>query len=194
MLIPCSNPGCGRLFEVTRKRNHKYCPECSLKFGQATLQKKLQKLARKRRSHPKLVVDQQKLHVNSLGDMPAAEVARILGLTQNAVCRIERQALDKLRRTKGLSVLRQYWRAYLHQGRPKGDLPEAVDADERLLEYQLQMSEFYQYYDKLVGTGKTEAALKCLTLIENCNKLIRREIGLESPLNLGDRRDACPTP
>ena len=170
MLIPCNNTECHRMIRTGRSASaHKLCPVC-----RRARQKKIEQDRQARRNaQPKT----QRLHRELLGNLPQREVARILRTTEKNIWRIERAALDKLRKDKqAISVLREYWAAYLESGvRPAQRLSPA----EELLEYQLQVSDFYKKYDWLVGEGMTEEALECLALIKQCQRLIRREIGLE---------------
>jgi len=114
------------------------------------------------------------------GGRTPREIAKILNTTPANVYRIERTALDRLRQDpKTMEVLREYWSAYIETGAAASRREAKAEPTELLLEYQLEVSEFYKLYERLIGEKLHAEALECLALIEQCQRLIGRELELD---------------
>lgn len=169
MIVPCSN-NCGRRVRVRKTVKNLTRVLCG-KCRQAAEMERKERYEKKRRAMPMLQQGGANLH-KRVTEISPVRVAEILGTTVNAICRIERRALQKLRAS---AELRDYWALVKSEGLSGFSQPRR-DPNRQLLEYLLQMDDFYETHDLLVGQGKREAALECRQMIAQCMNLIRREI------------------
>ena len=103
-------------------------------------------------------------------------IARDLGISPGMVVDLERSALHKLRTSAELQAA---FRLYRKKGMP--ELKELarvlkVSASELLLEYQLEVGDFWEVYERLEAEGLREEAQTVLENIIQCQQAIGRQL------------------
>lgn len=129
-------------------------------------------VARRDRSFAKRPTEDwgQTLDAQGITRMRRGQVARMHGVTNAAVWRTERRALLKIRNNPEARELFQQWK---EDGCPT---PVAVDRSEQMLEWHMQLSDFWSLYDRLVGEGCIREASECLAEIRRVFRMVKRAL------------------
>lgn len=170
--VKCKSPF---LLEVPEgavfRKDGRVCPKCvKIRSKQADRRK----LKRRR-----LLPDEPKaysLEKRSVSLLTPFEVAQRLKVTTDNVVKIERRALAKLREHP---ELRELFRKWMEDGghAPVNGLRRLMRRpDERLLEWQMGVSEFWEAHDKLQGLGRRKEALQCRAEIRRFQNLLKRSL------------------
>ncbi len=143
--------------EVWRRVNRRVCPACAQ--------------ARKQWLHKKN--DHRCPHKLGIGAKPGEfrgkrEIGEALGLTLGQVEVLERSALSKLRNSP---ELRAAYDNFKEEGMPLLDQLVALlrqPGDDRLLEHQLELMDFWRVYDEARRAGLTAESREILDAIARC--------------------------
>jgi len=133
----------------------------------------------KKRTRPKRAMDFHGLP----GDFtPRSVVAERTGLTPGQVEEMERNALDKLRSSWELA---EAYRIFKQSGGPmvtnlRAHICAAVVAreEDRMLELQLQLVDYWQVHDLAMAVGMKREADEARSWIAQCHQKLLRELGL----------------
>jgi hypothetical protein len=163
---------CATAFDyVFKDRSRRVCDACIQANMKASLKRlrdreELKAGDRPQRHHTQGEVPEQ------LFKMTLQEAAARAGTTTGIAHRAMRLALNKIRKNPELKKL---WRLYVSDGMPVP--PPAKEVGEQLLEWQMELREWYRLYEDLICHKETEAeALECMEQIARFHAVLGKVV------------------
>ncbi len=165
---PCKQCGTSFTYEFNpgrQKRAKTVCPKC-----QETNDRKYEQARQARERSVGWRANTTVMKSAELNSLPA--VAAALGVSQAVLRKMEQRVLAKIRKHPDL---RKLWLQCREEG-----IPPQEDWGDRILDYQLELGEFYAVRETLSGHGCAAEALECEREIRKCQSLLARALGMNA--------------
>lgn len=168
----CRKPDCRKTFtfEYRGKGGRPtLCPACRLKARRESVERYQAKRKKDGAAPVRTRANERLMKDAELNSQRA--VAAALGISFGNLRKIERNVLNRIRKDP---ELRELWQRCRQEG-----MPAQEDWGDRVLDFQMELAEFYKVYEQLMGNNCEQEALECLVEIKKCQQALDKVLNPE---------------